>query len=105
MIGALLALGLIIAPVLPDAAVSAASHLRLAQSQSAAGCMINCDTQALGCRSVCIAQPIPIPSTTNTTATMPNTSASPNAPPPAQCNLGCSSQQSVCRQNCARLTQ
>ncbi len=104
MIAELFAVSLLLSPAMPAAAPP---PLRFAQSQSANACMINCDTAGFGCRSGCITQTVPIQSATSpaTSGTAPNTTASPNAPTPAQCNLSCSTQQSLCRQSCTRLTQ
>ena len=50
-------------------------------------CQINCDTQAMNCQNSCV------PTTAAVTAGVTPTAS-------ASCNLGCSSQQLVCKQRC-----
>jgi len=63
----------------------------LIQSQTSTACLVNCNTQAMGCQNTCV---VVGPATTT-----------PNPAGTAPCALACTSQQLVCQQACNRSPQ
>jgi hypothetical protein len=77
---------------------------RIAQTQTAAACMTNCDTLVATCQNACALSSTSPPAAPPTPAT-----PAPAGPPVPmlsnQCLTGCTNQQLACKQTCSALPE